>query len=150
MKIHFVCTGNTFRSRLAEAYLKSKNISGLEVSSSGIHADVNYNGPVCYYTVHLLGESNLIKYLKEHWTLTTKEELEKQDLVVFMHKEHYDFCFNKLHAKIPNFQLWDVPDLEEYLPGVPIDTDGIARVTEKIFEEIKTNIDQKIVEEVSN
>ena len=38
MNILFVCTGNTCRSPLAEGYLKSKNISGINVLSAGFGA----------------------------------------------------------------------------------------------------------------
>jgi protein arginine phosphatase len=37
-RILFVCTGNTCRSPMAEAILKSKKIDGLEVESAGIYA----------------------------------------------------------------------------------------------------------------
>jgi protein arginine phosphatase len=37
-RILFVCTGNTCRSPMAEAILKSKKIDGLEVKSAGIYA----------------------------------------------------------------------------------------------------------------
>ncbi len=37
-RILFVCTGNTCRSPMAEAILKSKKIEGLEVKSAGIYA----------------------------------------------------------------------------------------------------------------
>ena len=38
MNIYFICTGNTCRSPMAEAILKSKNIEGIEVRSAGIYA----------------------------------------------------------------------------------------------------------------
>ncbi|MBD3107097.1 low molecular weight protein arginine phosphatase [Bacillus sp. AGMB 02131] len=38
MRILFVCTGNTCRSPMAEAILKSKGIPGLEVRSAGVYA----------------------------------------------------------------------------------------------------------------
>ncbi len=37
-RILFVCTGNTCRSPMAEAILKSKKIDGFEVKSAGIYA----------------------------------------------------------------------------------------------------------------
>ncbi len=45
MKILFVCTGNTCRSPMAEGYLKSKNIKGIEVLSAGICADLSPISP---------------------------------------------------------------------------------------------------------
>ena len=41
IKVHFVCNGNIFRSRLAEAYAKSLGLGQLEISSSGVVA-ANY------------------------------------------------------------------------------------------------------------
>lgn len=38
MNILFVCTGNTCRSPIAEALLKSRNIDGMGVRSAGIYA----------------------------------------------------------------------------------------------------------------
>lgn len=38
MNVYFVCTGNTCRSPMAEAILKHKGISNIEVKSAGVYA----------------------------------------------------------------------------------------------------------------
>ena len=38
INVLFVCTGNTCRSPMAEALLKSRNLDGVEVRSAGIYA----------------------------------------------------------------------------------------------------------------
>lgn len=49
VKVEFVCSGNTFRSRTAEAYLKSKGVAGIVVSSSGPTANLDLNGPISWW-----------------------------------------------------------------------------------------------------
>lgn len=133
MKIQFVCTGNTFRSRLAEAYLKSKNIPGLIVSSSGVAAEKNLNGSVSDYTVCILDKYDLIQYLSETWRVTNKEDLENQDLVIFIESIHYNFCINTLHCNIPHYEIWGIPDIKsEFL----LNTLSVESIFEKIKEKV--------------
>ena len=44
MIIHFICRGNSFRSIIAEAYLKSRRLDGLKVISSGTNAAADKAG----------------------------------------------------------------------------------------------------------
>ena len=79
MHIHFVCSGNTYRSRLAEAYLRSMDKKpNTKVSSSGIIADKSKpeNGPVNWYTMRLMKRNDLIKYMSWQQTQTTQPLLE--------------------------------------------------------------------------
>ena len=142
MKIQFVCCGNTFRSRLAEAYLKSKNISGIEVSSSGIRADRNLNGPVCDYTVRLLEADNLIQHLSKNWVVTDEKDLKNQDLVIFMDKIDYDFCHSELKCNIVNYEIWSIPDVpDDVLVEIPKDDVKIMGLARDRFELIKDKVD---------
>lgn len=56
MKVIFVCSGNTCRSPLAEAYLKGFKLKGLEVESRGLAAD---SSPVSQNSMLVAKESGL-------------------------------------------------------------------------------------------
>jgi protein-tyrosine-phosphatase len=111
MKVHFVCTGNKFRSRLAEAYLNSKTIDGVEVSSSGIEAIKDLNGPITWYAQRIIQKNRLVPFESMSWTQTTKEILEKKDWVIFVQQSHYDQCVQRFEFGGKNFEIWDIEDL---------------------------------------
>ncbi|MBD3362864.1 hypothetical protein GF362_04035 [Candidatus Dojkabacteria bacterium] len=146
MHIHFVCTGNTFRSRLAEAYLKSKKVDGLIVSSSGVEADQNNNGCITWYAQRIAKNSDLIPFITESWRQTTKELLEDVDLVIFMRKDHLKKCKSDLNFSPESYKVWEIPDLcdaELILDGDRFQND-VERIkaTEKIFRAIKQKGDE--------
>lgn len=141
MNIHFVCSANTFRSRLAESYLNSKKIPDVKVSSSGIEAMRDQNGPITWYAQRMIEEQKLVQSEKMIWTQTTKEILEVQDLVIFMQKLHYDTCVAKFGFKGNNYEIWDVTDVDGNL--IPNDSETIQR-SELEFIKIKANIESLI------
>jgi protein-tyrosine-phosphatase len=115
MKIHFVCSGNTNRSRMAEAYLKSKNLPNIEVSSSGIYAAHNKEGAISWYSNRVLTDEGFIEFAAATWTQTTKELLEKQDFIVCMKQHHFDFIKNELGYIPLRYEIWDIEDVAEPL-----------------------------------
>lgn len=146
MKIHFVCTGNFYRSRLAEAYINSKEIPDIEASSSGVESDYYFdeNAPIAWYTMRLIYNSNLVPFLKKMPTQTTSELLASQDKVIFMTQYHYDFAKTHFAYIGKNYEVWnimDVDDFEEY-PTFN-DMDKIA-ISEKTFQQIKEKVDALI------
>ncbi len=115
MHIHFVCSGNAYRSRLAEAYTKSKIVGrDIIVSSSGISVDENKfaNGPICWYAMRIMKRRNLISYMAWHERQTTKDILDKVDLLVCMQQEHLDYCQKKL-GYTGQMVVWDIVDLDK-------------------------------------
>lgn len=141
MHVHFVCTGNTFRSRLAESYLKSKKIKGLEVSSSGVAARDNMNGPITWYAARLIKKYNLIPYTKHSWTHTSTRQLKQADLVIFMDDSHHKHSVEKLHF-VGEHAIWKIPDLGDvgFTDTINNEQEAIS-ATEKIFSLIKNKVD---------
>lgn len=149
MKIHFVCTGNTFRSRLAEAYLRSKSVRGLEVSSSGIKAHENENGPIAWYGAWLIKRYGLVPHLTHTWTKTAPQHLKNADLVIFMDKKYHHHSKRDLGFTGTRYQIWNIPDLNDMgfdtETGTSIDEDAARMLaTEKIFSQIKQKVDKLV------
>ena len=69
MTLHFVCVGNTYRSRIAEVCFNALGVPGWWAISSGVRTARNLNGPIDRYTAAVLGENGLSG--KEWWTQTT-------------------------------------------------------------------------------
>jgi protein-tyrosine-phosphatase len=143
MTVHFICKGNTFRSRLAETYLNSKQIPNLKAISSGIEAELNDCGPVTWYAQRLIQDGDLIPFEKPTWEQTTKLLLEEGDLTIFMHQNIYDFCVKHFDFNGKNFQIWEISDIRIHLLTFEEEVEKM-QVTEKIFTEIKQRIDKLI------
>jgi protein-tyrosine-phosphatase len=128
---------------MAEAYLKSKKIPDVIVSSSGVAADINRNGAICDYTVRLMAKQNLSQYLSNTWRLTDKKDLESQDFVVFMDDSIHNFCVNTLDGNVPNYETWNIPDIPEAsLIKEPRNTHEVDQDAERSFEKIVVGIDR--------
>lgn len=145
MIVHFICRGNTYRSRLAEVYLSSKKLSNIQVFSSGIEADNNISGPITWYAQKIIQQQNLVSFEKMVWDKTTRELLEKADFTIFMHKDIYDFCVNNLGFNSNNFEVWDIPDANEIeADWKTAGQEERVKITENFFEEIKKKIEELI------
>ena len=149
MNIHFVCTGNTFRSRLAEAYTASLvDLKDHHISSSGILASYYrfQNGPVNWYTMRLIANYHLIPHMSFDSTNTTSDLLKRADLIIFMKQEHFDYAKENLGFEGSNYQIWNIPDLNE-MPGFSAtkpNEDLYIKLTEEIYDSIKLNVDNLV------
>jgi protein-tyrosine phosphatase len=144
--IHFVCTGNIYRSRLADAYLRSQQLPNIETSSSGIEAVQGSEPLISPVAAILLARAGLGECASLYPSRTSAELLAKVDLVVFMRRHHYLVCSEEYRVSLSNYEIWDIPDLNELSYSTP---DGslehqleIMRNAAKTFEDIKTQVDQ--------
>lgn len=136
-KIHFICTGNTFRSRLASTYLASQEIPRLKVSSSGTEAQKNLNGPITWYGQKLIKENHLIKYQENNWKRTNKKILNDADYIIFIQKQHLLDCQEKYAYNLSKHEVWDIRDI-----STRRQTDlEVIEESREIFNEIKIEVD---------
>jgi protein-tyrosine-phosphatase len=116
-RIHFICTGNIYRSRLAEAYCLSRCDSGTYVFSSGIAAGLDGDAPITPYAAYLLNKYSLKSYAAAHWQPTTATLVQASDVLVFMETEHHRFCQDWIEPARQRIEVWGVEDLGIVAPA---------------------------------
>jgi protein-tyrosine-phosphatase len=83
MKVLFVCSGNAYRSPLAEALLK-KLRPDLEIDSAGLHVAI----PIAIQAREHLAKQNAAQYLKKAPQSIDEKNLGGYDLIVAMEQLH--------------------------------------------------------------
>ena len=125
MKILFVCTGNSFRSPVAAALLKTLR-GDLEADSAGTHpASI-----IAPNAKRLLKRRNAAKNLKKTPEGVDQKNLEEYDLIVAMEEEHKNHLINMHPHLKEKITVWNIDD-PYFLPA------GSDR---KILKEIEENV----------
>lgn len=125
MKVLFVCSGNAFRSPVAEALLK-KLKPGIEADSAGTNPAIPIAGSARSY----LGREKAEQYLKRSPESLEEKDLSKYDLVVAMEPRHKEIVLSKCPECSNKIFVWNIAD-PYFLPQ------GYA---ESIFEHIKQRV----------
>jgi protein-tyrosine-phosphatase len=146
MIIHFICSGNAYRSRLAEAYLNSKKLEGLEVISSGIRAERNtVNGPVAWLAERIIENNGWVEFMSLSKKQTTQEMIAKSDLLIFMEPVHFEYCKEHMDREKQRYEIWNVLDIDKFVDDYHVhsfEKDIVAmKFSEATFETIKQKID---------
>jgi len=125
MKIFFVCTGNSYRSPVAEALLK-KVRGDLEIESTGTYPA----GVIASNANKFLKKENALKNLKGAPEGIDQKNLEECDLIIAMKQNHKNEILRR-HPQIEDkIQVWNVND-PIYLP---------YGSDKEVFEEIKRKV----------
>ena len=134
--LHFVCTGNIYRSRLAEAYCASKCLPELHVLSCGIAAGQSGDVPISPYARDLLIRYGLESYAARQWQRTTATLIGTSDLLVFMEPEHRSYCQDWIDPARQTIEVWGIEDVG------PIAASQILAKVERTFAAIRQKADE--------
>jgi len=126
MKILFVCSGNIYRSPVAEALLK-KLRPGIAVDSAGIRPPLF---PISEEARKYLAEENGQQYLKKVPEGLDRKGLSEYDLIVTMEAEHKEIVLSRCPECKDKTVVWNIEDPYSLPP---------AR-TKEIFEQIKNKV----------
>ncbi|WP_449538074.1 low molecular weight protein arginine phosphatase [Ferdinandcohnia sp. Marseille-Q9671] len=135
-RVLFVCTGNTCRSPMAEAILRSKAPEGIEVKSAGIFA--SSGSPASSNTSQVLTENGI--QCQHSSSFLTKELIEWATCILTMthhHKQEIMYRFPEVDGKIYT--------LKEFTNGSGDVSDpfgGPVEIYRETYAELEPLIDQ--------
>ena len=135
--IHFVCRGNTFRSRLAEEYWHKnyQNSTKIKILSSGIEAKERLNGSISYLAKELFRNHNLTNH-KSIWTQTTKQNIDASTVVIFMSQTVFEDAKKLFDLSNTVYLVWNIPDVKKNSCEVKL------QVAEAIYQKIVVQIEE--------
>jgi protein-tyrosine-phosphatase len=112
--IHFVCNGNLYRSRTAEAIWKRDYAHLASASSSGIKRDVSRPkyGAFTWPAAYIQYNYELTPYFAQDSRQTTLELLQDQDLIVIMYPTIAE-VFAERYPGFDNTTVLEIPDLND-------------------------------------
>jgi protein-tyrosine-phosphatase len=105
MKILVVCSGNAYRSPLAEALLK-KLRPDLEIDSAGLHVII----PISRQVREYLAKQNSIQYLKKTPQSIDEKKLRDYDLIVAMDHIHTNALLSIYPECEARIVEWNIED----------------------------------------
>jgi protein-tyrosine-phosphatase len=143
MRIHYICRGNAYRSRLAEAYTKSIRPDS-DVISSGTVADshLTQNEPIVRLTLQFLKDQGLGAYAKQTTDQLTQERILPDDIAVCLNQRIYDESAPFVLPK--RTEVWDITDWSEAMQA-PITDDIWFVYTSKLYAQITQHVDELLL-----
>lgn len=142
--IHFICRGNTLRSPLAEAYLNSLQIPGVQATSSGTSADSHReeNRQLVVDVTHFLEDQGLGQYTKQSPEQLTPERVGLPDTIVYMNQRVADEAQRLIDLPV-HTETWSIDDIGEG-KRIPQTPDDKPRLITEVYEEVKQAVNELV------
>jgi protein-tyrosine phosphatase len=132
MKILFVCSGNAYRSPLAEALLK-KLRPDLQVDSAGTLPEYRISREAREY----LAKQNSANYLKKVPECLDTKPLSDYDVIVVMEQVHKNAVLNRCPQCGDKIAVWNIEDMGLNQPEyVEIINEQIRQKVEELAESL--------------
>jgi protein-tyrosine-phosphatase len=128
LKVLFVCSGNSYRSPLAEALMRKYAPAGVEAESAGT-SPINYISP---QAKQFLEKEGALRFLKKHPEGIDSKRLKDYDLIVVMELQHKFSVLQRCPECAAKVEVWNIDD--------PYDT--TMEYEQEIYQQIKTKTQQ--------
>jgi protein-tyrosine-phosphatase len=125
MKVLFVCSGNAYRSPVAEALLK-KHLPSAEVDSAGTDPAI----PISVAAKEYLKSEAALQYLKQAPEGLGQKDLTSYDLIIAMKPRHKTAVSTECPHCTDRITVWNIDD-PYFLPHGH---------TKRIFDQIKMKV----------
>lgn len=125
MKVLFVCSGNAYRSPVAEALLK-KLKPEIDTDSAGVDPAI----PISVVAKNYITRENAQRYLKHAPEDLADKKLNNYDLIVAMQPVHRDIILSRCPECADKVIVWNIDDPYFFPHGH----------AEKIFNQIKDKV----------
>lgn len=124
-KLLFVCTGNYYRSRYAEAYMK--HLSGLlklgvDCESSGFEIEkADYlselYGEISPFTKDRAEVNQIYKHCSETRRRFSVSSIHNYDKIIIMDEEEHSKYLNNFNLDNNLFVFWSIKDIDKWTPS---------------------------------
>jgi len=139
IKIHFVCQGNIYRSRLAEAYAKSLRNKDWGITSSGVNSFRDPRTTLSPWSKIIAEQNNFSDCLSQAKTQTSTDILQKNDIIVFMSQDTYNDARKNYDFNEAISIIWDIKDSKDWNKFLSVD-----QKRQGTFRQIKRKVDQLV------